>query len=68
MVTTEFVCQRRNGSQVVVPPGPCLVEQGRHFAAICWEGGNGSNRAEVSLSDFQTFVERGRLDVISSQP
>ena len=66
MVTIEFVCQRRNGSHVVVPPGPCLVEQGEHFAAISWAQPNGNNRAEVSLSDFEQFVLRGRLDMMSS--
>lgn len=61
IVTSEFACRRRNGTYVIVPPGPCQVEQGEHFAAICWERRNGQNRAQVSLGALRDYFEHGKL-------
>lgn len=61
MATAEFVCHRRNGSLVVVPPGPCLIETGRHSAAICWELRSGPNRAEVTVQQLMKYFADGVL-------
>ncbi len=46
---------------VVIPPGPCLIETGHHFAAICWERRSGPNRAEVTVQRLMKYLADGVL-------
>jgi hypothetical protein len=62
----DFTCLRRNGSRALVPRGPCIIEEGRHFAAICWGSGNARGRAEVKLSDLKDHIARGHLAYTAS--
>lgn len=57
----DFTCRRRNGSTAQVPQGPCVIEEGRHFAAICWGTGSRRGRAEVTLADLRDHIAQGHL-------
>jgi hypothetical protein len=57
----EFTCRRRNGSTAQVPPGPCVIEEGAHFAAICWRTGSRRCRAEITWADLKEHIAQGHL-------
>jgi hypothetical protein len=51
----------RNGRQVNIPLGPCLVEQlDGCLVDIIW-GASGQRSAELPLKDMATATERGHL-------
>lgn len=46
---------------VSIPAGPCIVEEGHHFAAICWETDTGRQRLEIPVERLRELIQWRKL-------
>ncbi|MEO8154886.1 MAG: hypothetical protein ABI605_17610 [Rhizobacter sp.] len=53
--------QRGAGVHRVVPRGPCWILEGSHWVTLTWHEDDERQRAEISMRDYATFVEQGRI-------
>ena len=56
-VPAAFVCASREGFLVSIPEGRCVVEEGQHYAAICWETPAGRERVEIALERLAELIQ-----------
>lgn len=53
--------QRGAGAPRVVPRGPCWILEGSHWVTLTWHEADERQRAEISMRDYATLVEQGRI-------
>ena len=46
---------------MTIPEGRCVVEEGEHYAAICWETPGGRERVEISLERLAELIQWRKL-------
>jgi hypothetical protein len=55
-----------DGANILIPPGPCEVEETELDVTISWSDGNTHGSAAIPVSDFKRFVASKAIEILDA--
>jgi hypothetical protein len=59
----EVVYREGDGPNIIIPTGPCEIEETAHDVTISWVDGDTHGLAAMPLTDFKRYVARRAIEV-----